>query len=81
MFVSATISPRVEMLAKSYLTRPEKIVAEETTEEEALIDQALAVLVDKHGVPAESARQRLADAAGGARTSKTEVASGIVMSM
>jgi GAF domain-containing protein len=64
-------------------TNPIRIASPTTTpsEEEALIDQALAVLVDKHGVPAESARQRLADAAGRARTSKTEVATGIVMSM
>jgi GAF domain-containing protein len=64
-------------------TTPIRIASPTTTpsEEENLIDQALAVLADKHGVPAETARQRLAEAAGRARTSKTEVASGIVMSM
>ena len=64
-------------------TSPIRIASPSTPppERDALIDQALSVLAPNLGVPAEAASRRLAEAAARARTSTTEVASAIVMSL
>jgi hypothetical protein len=49
--------------------------------DQAMIDQALVVLTDRHGVPAETAGQEFTTAAARARTTVTEMANAIVMSM
>jgi GAF domain-containing protein len=49
--------------------------------DQTMINQALALLTDKHGVPAATARQRLTDAATRARTTETEMANAIVTSL